>query len=71
VKDGTVREFCLWDPVDLGYLTIRVAHRLKQGPLPPGRYDFGRLKGVEVRDGEVLLGPPLIFDAGNIDNYNF
>ena len=71
VKDGTVREFCLWDPVDLGYLTIRVAHRLKQGPLPPGRYDFGRLEGVEVRDGEILLGPPLIFDAGNIDNYNF
>ena len=71
VKDGTVREFCLWDPVDLGYLTLRVAHRLKQGPLPPGRYDFGRLKGVEVRDGEVLLGPPLIFDGDNIDNYNF
>jgi ABC-type sugar transport system substrate-binding protein len=71
VKDGTVREFCLWDPVDLGYLTVRVAHRLKQGPLPPGRYDFGRLKQVEVREGEVLLGPPLIFDGGNIDDYNF
>ena len=71
IKDGTVREFCLWDPVDLGYLTIRVAHRLKQGPLHPGRHDFGRLKGVEVRDGEVLLGPPLIFDADNIDDYDF
>jgi ABC-type sugar transport system substrate-binding protein len=71
VKDGTVREFCLWDPVDLGYLTIRVAHRLQTGPLPPGRHDFGRLKGVEVREGEVLLGPPLIFDVGNIDDYDF
>ena len=71
IRDGTIGEFCLWDPVDLGYLTIQVAARLSNGPLPPGRYDFGRLKGVEVKDGEVILGPPLIFDKDNIDNYDF
>ncbi len=71
VKDGTVEKFCLWDPVDLGYLTIQVAKRLESGPLVPGRYDFGRLKGIEVGDGEVILGPPLIFDESNIDNFDF
>lgn len=71
VKDGTIAKFVLWNPVDLGYLTVHVAKRLADGPLPPGTYDFGRLTGVAVSDGEVLLGPPVIFDRENIDRFDF
>lgn len=71
VKDGTVAQFVLWDAVDLGYLTVQIAKRLADGELEAGQYDFGRLKGIEVRDGEAILGPPVIFNADNIDNYQF
>ena len=71
VKDGSVDRFLLWDAVDLGYLTVHVAHALSKAKLESGKRDFGRLKGIEVRDGEVLLGPPLVFDEDNIDEYHF
>ena len=36
-----------------------------------GTYDFGRIKGVIVKDGEAILGPPIVFTKENIANYNF
>lgn len=71
IADGTVEKFVLWDAVDLGYLTVHVAARLHKGAIEPGRYDWGRLKGVEVRDGQAILGPPLVFDRENIGRYRF
>lgn len=71
VKDGTISKFVLWDAVDQGYLTVHVAYRISQGPLNPGIYDMGRLKGIKVTDDEVILGPPLIFNRQNIDNFAF
>lgn len=71
VKDGTVPKFVLWNPVDLGYLTVHVAKRLADKTLTPGVHSFGRLHNVTVADGEVILGPPIVFDKGNIDQYDF
>jgi ABC-type sugar transport system substrate-binding protein len=71
VKDGTVPKFVLWNPVDLGYLTVQVGKRLAEGTLQPGKQAMGRLGEIEVREGEVVLGPPLVFDAENIDQYDF
>lgn len=72
VKDGTVKEFCLWNPEDLGYLAIYVAKDLKEkGALKEGAQDVGRVKGVRVNGTEVILGPPIIFSKENIDSYKF
>lgn len=71
VKDGTVAEFCLWNPEDLGYLAIYIAKEAKGGPLVDGTHDFGRVKGVRIQGSEVILGPPIIFNRANIDNYDF
>lgn len=71
VKDGTVPQFVLWNPVDLGYLTVHVGKQLSEGTLSAGTHAFGRLKDVEVKEGEVVLGPPLVFDANNIDQFDF
>ncbi|MFH1571902.1 MAG: substrate-binding domain-containing protein [Gemmatimonadota bacterium] len=71
VKDGTVQSVLLWNPVDLGYLTVQAAARLvRDGALPP-ELAAGRLGPIRVRDGEVLLGPPLEFSRGNIDDFDF
>jgi len=71
VQDGTIKRFVLWNPVDLGYLTVQVARRLDEKKLVPGHGDFGRLHAVEVTEDQVLLGPPLVFDKSNIDQHDF
>jgi ABC-type sugar transport system substrate-binding protein len=71
VKDGTIPKFVLWNPIDHAYLTVHVAKRLADRKLSPGEQSFGRLKRVRVSEGEVLLGPPLIFDRTNVDQYDF
>ena len=71
VEDGTVEQFVLWSPVDLGYLTVHVARRLHDGPLAEGVERFGRLDKIRVSPGEVLLGPPKVFDRENISQYDF
>ncbi len=71
VKDGTVEQFVLWNPVYLGYMTIQVANRSHAGNLKNGPQAMGRLTNVEVRTGEVILGPPMIFTRDNIDDHRF
>ncbi|MFO0880515.1 MAG: substrate-binding domain-containing protein [Gemmataceae bacterium] len=72
VKDGTVKSFILWSPVDLGYLTVHVCDLVRQGKMPEtGTIEAGRLKKIQVKDREVLLGEPLKFTKENLDKYDF
>jgi rhamnose transport system substrate-binding protein len=71
VKDGTIPRFVLWSPKDLGYLTIHAAKALTDQQLDPGTRDFGRLKEIRITSDEVILGPPFVFDADNIDQFSF
>ncbi len=75
VKSGTVKEFALWNPADLGYLAYYAAARLITGEITGAEGDTieaGRLGSYTVgANGEVLLGPPFIFNAENIDQFDF
>ena len=71
VEDGTVRTFLLWSPVDLGYLTVHAAKKLIDDGALPAMFEAGRLGTIEVRDREVLLGPPIRFTKDNIDGFDF
>ena len=71
VKNGTVKRFVLWDPKDFGYLTVYATKRLCEGGLGKGEVHAGRLGKLPVKDGEIVLGPPLIFSASNIEKYDF
>jgi ABC-type sugar transport system substrate-binding protein len=71
VEDGTVKKFVLWSPVDLGYLTVHVGKLLREGKLAEGAHTIGRLKEIRVSPGEVLLGPPVVFDRQNVAKYDF
>lgn len=72
VKDGTVNTVVLWNPVDLGYLSVHVAHLLRQGKVPEnGSIEAGRLGRINVKDREVLLGAPIRFTRDTIDHYDF
>ncbi|MBK7496102.1 MAG: substrate-binding domain-containing protein [Candidatus Omnitrophica bacterium] len=71
IKDGTVKKMVLWNPVDLGYLTVYTAKLLAEGKISGETIEAGRLGNKKIRGSEILLGDPLIFDAGNIDQFNF
>lgn len=72
VQDGTVQSFILWNPVDLGYLTVHVCQLLHQKKMPrTGTIQAGRLGTIQVTDGQVLLGAPLKFTKDNIDKFEF
>lgn len=73
VKEGVVKSVVLWNPVDLGYLTVYVARAVAKGELKPGDTSFraGRLGELQVKDSEVLLGKPMVFTAENIDEFDF
>lgn len=73
VKDGTVKSVVLWNTIDLGYLTIRVADALAHGKLKPGdaSIDAGRLGARKVVGDNVLLGDIMVFTKDNIDKFDF
>jgi len=72
VKDDTVASFVLWNPIDLGYLTVHVGVLTRQGKMPKdGTLTAGRLKGINVGGGEVLLGEPVLFTKENVDKFDF
>ena len=75
VQDGTVTEFALWDPAELGYLAAYAAAALASGQISGAegeKFEAGKLGEREIgKDGEVILGPPTTFDKDNIDDYDF
>jgi rhamnose transport system substrate-binding protein len=75
VKDGTVDEFALWNPQDLGYLAAYTAKALVDGTITGKKGDSfsaGKLGKFKVGDNAtVLLGDPFVFNKDNIDKFNF
>ena len=75
VEDGTVTEFALWNPEDLGYLTAFAANALVSGEISGAEgdtFEAGKLGSYTVeQDGVVLLGDPYRFNAENIGDFDF
>jgi rhamnose transport system substrate-binding protein len=80
VSDGTVKEFELWNPSQLGYLAGYAAAALASGTtsLSTGAtFSAGTLGKYTVlapsgtTGPSVVLGPPQVFDISNIDQFNF
>ncbi|MFN8472999.1 MAG: rhamnose ABC transporter substrate-binding protein [Anaerolineae bacterium] len=75
VKNGASPAFALWNPADLGYLTIQALNAIANGKIqgkPGDKFTAGRLGDYTVdQDGNILLGKPTVFDKSNIDNFNF
>lgn len=80
VHDGTVKQFELWNPDNLGYLAGYAAAGLASGSASlkaDSKFDAGKLGSYTVlapsatTGPSVVLGPPTVFDISNIDQFNF
>lgn len=73
VHAGTVKSVVLWNPIDLGYLTIRTAEGLATGKIKAGdkEIDGGTLGPKTISGDNVMLGDIMVFTKDNIDQYAF
>jgi rhamnose transport system substrate-binding protein len=75
VADGTIKAFELWNPANLGYLAGYAAVAFASGQINGAQgqtFSAGKLGTFTVgADKTVLLGPPFVFNASNINNFNF
>ena len=75
VSDGTIKAFELWNPANLGYLAGYAAVAFASGQINGTQgqtFSAGKLGTFTIgADKTVLLGPPFVFNASNINNFNF
>ncbi|NLG98822.1 MAG: rhamnose ABC transporter substrate-binding protein [Chloroflexi bacterium] len=75
VMSGASPQFALWNPADLGYLSVYALHAIATGEIegsPGDTFSAGRLGEYTVQDdGTVLLGPPTVFNEDNINDFDF
>jgi rhamnose transport system substrate-binding protein len=75
VKDGTVTEFALWDPAQLGFVAAFAGKALLDGTMTGKEGDKFTAGDMGERtvgaNGVVIVGPPTRFNKDNIDKYNF
>ena len=75
VKDGTVKEFALWDPAQLGYVAAYAGAALDSGAIKGEvgeTFTAGDLGERTIGENKtVVVGDPVRFNADNIDNYDF
>ena len=74
VKKDVVKNFALWNPVDLGYSAVYIMKGLieKQVSGQNGEaVKAGRMGEITVRDGGLMvMGEPFVFNGDNIDEWS-
>jgi rhamnose transport system permease protein len=73
VHEGFVESVILWDTANLGYLTVLAARATVSGELKADAPSMqaGRLGQLEIKDRQIILGAPFIFNKSNIDKFDF
>ncbi len=73
VKSGAVKEFAIWNPIDLGYAATFAANEFVKGTAQSktgASVSVGRLGNVTLdAAGEAALGPPFTYNSANIDQF--
>ena len=74
VKSGAVREFAIWNPIDLGYAATYAAYDFVKGQStakPGGSVSAGRMGSIALdANGEGAMAPPFTYDKGNVDKFS-
>ncbi|HEV3217267.1 MAG TPA: substrate-binding domain-containing protein [Vicinamibacterales bacterium] len=73
IKAGVVQTVILWNTHNLGYLTLQAASLLAGNKLLPGASAMtaGSLGRIEIQGSQIILGPPLLINKDNVDQFDF
>jgi ABC-type sugar transport system substrate-binding protein len=74
LKSGSFGYSVLWDPKELGYLTVWAGKQLidaKEIPATTTPEGMSHPVTYDAQTGVLLLGEPAVFTAQNVDNYKF
>lgn len=74
IKSGAMAYSVLWNPADLGYLTVVVGDHLANGNEITDDFEVSGLnRTIEVQTDKnvIVLGAPAVFTADNIDEFDF
>ena len=74
IKSGVMAESILWDPFALGYLTHWAGIQLAMGNTIDSVNTIEGLDNpisYDAESGVLLLGPPLVINADNVDSFDF
>jgi rhamnose transport system substrate-binding protein len=75
IEEGIVEAFALWSPYDEGYLAGYLGYYLATGEVEAAEgntFNVPNLGDREFRALEVVItGPPTVFTAENIGNFDF
>jgi len=76
ILSGTCQKMALWNPIDLGYMATWVTRALLTGEITGAIGetltigDYGQREIGDYGNGpEILMGPPFVFDASNIEEW--
>nr|WP_229459211.1 rhamnose ABC transporter substrate-binding protein [Massilia cavernae] len=74
VQSGAVKEFAIWNPIDLGYAVTYAAYAfVKENPSakPGGTLELGRMGPVVIdANGEAALAPPFVYHKENVVKFS-
>lgn len=74
VKKDVVKNFALWNPVDLGYSSVYIMKSLIEKEIAGKDGEVvkaGRMGEIPVRGGGLMvMGSPFVFNAENIDEWS-
>ncbi|WP_161020178.1 rhamnose ABC transporter substrate-binding protein [Duganella lactea] len=74
VKSGAVREFAIWNPIDLGYTITYAAYDFVKGDpaaKPGGSVSAGRMGKIALdANGDGAMAPPFVYDKSNVDQFS-
>ncbi|MEH7353392.1 autoinducer 2 ABC transporter substrate-binding protein [Neobacillus drentensis] len=71
LEDGSLDTATLWNPINLGYLTVAAAKALAEGKTIKDGQDIPNIGKVEVDGKTIILGPPSDFTKENAGDFNF
>ena len=74
VKSGAVKEFAIWNPIDLGYAATYAAYEFVKGNASAragGTLQLGRMGQITIDDkGEAALAAPFTYNKENVDKFS-
>jgi rhamnose transport system substrate-binding protein len=74
VKSGAVREFAIWNPIDLGYAATYAAYGFVKGDpnaKPGGSINAGRMGSIVLdAHGDAAMAPPFTYNKENVDKFS-